>query len=230
MLKSGKNFAYLAFLSLFLTEKLSEKTEILTPINNSCKTQNPARFITNKKTIDLSCNNNNNINMMKNNLKQHIGYWINRIRTQTNLSFEDRLKQYKITVPQWCVLVTIYNEQGTNIKEISTYIEIDKGAISRVVDALVAKGLVIHGPGKDGRSGHISLTPEGEMLVPLLLQEAEQNELQFFGTLTTSELDQLQHILRKIIHSSIPSIKLEGWLEPATLIESTTPKKEIEND
>ncbi len=165
-----------------------------------------------KNCLDNSCLNNYIVIMIKNNLKQHIGYWINRIRTQTHLSFESRLEPYGVTVAQWCILAALYDEQATTIKELSLHIDIDKGSISRVVDRLVTKGLVVHGSGKDRRSGHLSLTSGGLALVPFLIQEAEQNEQRFFGMLSEEELHQFQHILRKVIQSSMPTIRLEGWI------------------
>lgn len=155
--------------------------------------------------------------MMKNNLKQHIGYWINRIRTQTHLSFEARLESYDVTVAQWCILVALYDEQGTTIKELSSYIDIDKGSISRVVERLVTKGLVLHGNGKDRRSGHLALTLEGMALVPCLIQEAEQNEQKFFGCLTPEEREQMRQIFCKLFHN-LPSIQVSGWLSQCNAI------------
>jgi MarR family transcriptional regulator, transcriptional regulator for hemolysin len=156
--------------------------------------------------------------MAHNHLKQHIGYWFNRIRMEVHQSFEARLDRYNITVAQWCILVALSDNQATSVGELADYIEVDKASISRVVERLVALELITHIPGKDRRSGFIALTERGKKLVPKLLREAELNEKQFFGNLTANELQQLQHIFRKIVFT-LPFIQCDGWLQ--------TPQKEV---
>lgn len=146
-------------------------------------------------------------------LKQHIGYWLNRLHTHVHQAFEQRLKRYDITVAQWCILVTLYDNEASSIKELSDYIHIDKASISRVVDRLVIRELVKHTVGKDRRSGHIELRKEAKRLVPQLIMEAEENECQFFGLLTDDESIHFQNIVRKIL-TNIPSVALDGWLKP----------------
>jgi MarR family transcriptional regulator for hemolysin len=150
--------------------------------------------------------------MAQNHLKQHIGYWFNRIRMEVHQSFEARLDRYNITVAQWCILVVLSDNQATSVGELADYIEVDKASISRVVERLVALELITHIPGKDRRSGFIALTEKGKKLVPKLLREAELNEKQFFGNLTANELQQLQHIFRKILFT-LPFIQCDGWLQ-----------------
>jgi DNA-binding MarR family transcriptional regulator/uncharacterized protein YbcV (DUF1398 family) len=147
---------------------------------------------------------------MKNHLKSHIGYWINRLRMYLHHSFEQRLKRHGVTVAQWCVLVSLYDCQAASVVELARYIEVDKAAISRVVADLAKIGLVTHSSGKDRRSWHVGLTPQSKKLVPRLIREAEENELTMFGHLSSEELRQLQLLLNKIL-SKIPTITCEGW-------------------
>ena len=146
-------------------------------------------------------------------LKQHIGYWINRLRMEVHQSFEHRLNAYDVTIAQWCILASLYDQQATSVNELASYIEVDKASVSRVVERLVVKGLVSHSQGKDRRSGYLELTAEGQKLVPCLMNEAEQNEQRFFGQLTTTESVQFQNLVRKIL-TTLPSITLDEWLVP----------------
>lgn len=148
---------------------------------------------------------------IKHDLKIDIGYWLNRLRMEVHQSFEKRLEAYDITIAQWCILLTLFNKQAASIGELSEFIETDKASISRVVDKLVGRKLVTHEQGKDRRSGFISLTQIGSELVPKLIAEADKNEQQFFGKLTSDELMQLKRIFTKLF-KTVPSIKLEGWL------------------
>ncbi|MBX9976866.1 MAG: MarR family transcriptional regulator [Alphaproteobacteria bacterium] len=145
-------------------------------------------------------------------LKQHVGYWLNRLTTCTHQGFEKKLARHGISVAQWCILVSLYDESACSVGELSTYIEVDKGSISRVVERLVQSGLIIHGTGINRRSGKLILTDEGKALVPQLIAQATANEKEFFGHLSFEELEQFQTLLHKIM-INIPSIHTDGWLK-----------------
>ena len=151
---------------------------------------------------------------IKNDLKDHIGYWLNRLRMQVHQGFEARLEAHDVTIAQWCILSTLYNEDAASITELSKFIEVDKATISRVMDRLLVKELVTHKQGEDRRSGHIQLTSKGLNLVPHLIRCAQDNEQQFFGCLTDEESEQLQHLFQKLF-LNLPSIQMAGWLANA---------------
>lgn len=149
--------------------------------------------------------------MKKHNLKDDIGYWLNRLRLQVHQSFEMRLEAYEVTIAQWCILLALYNKDAASITELSKFIEVDKASISRVVDRLLSKKLITHKQGADRRSGHIQLTSKGRELVPHLIQAAEDNEQQFFGCLTFDESEQLRQLFHKLF-LNLSSIQRSGWL------------------
>ncbi|MGE4350098.1 MAG: MarR family winged helix-turn-helix transcriptional regulator [Candidatus Berkiella sp.] len=149
--------------------------------------------------------------MKKKILKQHIGYWLNRLRSAVHYRFEERLATYGVSVPAWCIMTSVYDDSAHSINELAEYIEIDKAAVSRLVDKLVHKGLLLHEPGKDRRSGNIRLTAEGQLLVPKLIKEAEENEKEFFGYLSVQQQKSLQTIFNEIL-TKTSSVKSEGWL------------------
>lgn len=149
---------------------------------------------------------------MKPNIKQYVGYRINRVRMCLHLSFEKRLIKYDLTVAKWCVMIALYGGHASSISELAAYIEIDKASISRVVLSLVNRGLITHKKGKDRRSGHLELSNEGLNLIPLLLDEAKQNEDYYFEDLSKDEMNQLQNTLHKILEKS-PAPDFEGWLK-----------------
>lgn len=149
--------------------------------------------------------------MKKHDLKDDIGYWLNRLRMHVHQSFETRLEAYDVTIAQWCILLTLYNEDAASITELSKFIEVDKASISRVIDRLLAKELVTHRQGADRRSGHIQLTSKAQALVPHLIQAAEDNEQQFFGHLMLEEQERLRQLFHKLF-LNLPDIQMSGWL------------------
>ncbi len=144
-------------------------------------------------------------------LKQHIGYWINRMRNIIHYAFEERLAQYDISVAEWSILISIYDGSASSVNEIAAYIEVDKASISRTVERLSCRGVVVHQAGKDKRSRVIKLTEKGMNLVPQLLKEAEENEKYFFNNLSEVDKKQMQVIMHTILYN-IPNIKLDGWI------------------
>jgi DNA-binding MarR family transcriptional regulator len=145
-------------------------------------------------------------------LKQHKGYWLNRLRSLVHQSFEERLEKHDVSVASWCVLVSVYDNSARSTSELAQYIEIDKASISRVIEKLIQKGLLIQTAGKDKRSGSISLTQKGMNLVPQLIRQADENERFFWGALTNQESDSLKQMMQKIFIKS-SKVRLDGWLK-----------------
>ena len=146
----------------------------------------------------------------KHSLQDDIGYWLNRLRMKVHSSFETKLIGEGISIPQWCILISLYNKDASNIVELASFIEVDKGSISRVVDKLVSLGLVARQAGKDRRSSIVCLSKQGEKLTVKLAKFAEINEEEFFSCLTQLEKNQLKFILKKILkHAGIHT--LGGW-------------------
>jgi len=143
----------------------------------------------------------------KHSLQDDIGYWINRLRMKVHSGFEEKLLSKGISVPQWCILISLYNNDAASIIELAQFIEVDKGSISRMVDKLEAAGLVRRQEGKDRRSGTVCLAKKGAELTPELAKLAELNEKEFFDCLSPSEQLQLKSILKKLLrHAGITSL------------------------
>lgn len=146
----------------------------------------------------------------KHSLQDDIGYWLSRLRMKVHSSFLAKLASQNIAILEWHILISLYNEDASNIVELANFIEVDKGAVSRVLDKLEANGLAVRQPGKDRRSSIVRLTVKGEELTPKLAQLAELNEKEFFSCLNESETKHLKSIIKKLLeHAGIKS--LGGW-------------------
>ncbi|MFN8769324.1 MAG: MarR family winged helix-turn-helix transcriptional regulator [Neisseriaceae bacterium] len=151
-------------------------------------------------------------------LKTHIGYWINRLQTRVDQAFETRLKEYGVTGGQWCVLISLFDKQAGSVTSLAKYIEISKPVVSRTIEQLVKKDLVLVLKGEDRRSEKILLTKKAVKLVPLLIKEASDVESHFFSCLSQKELQQLKAIL-KILFINKTKITPSGWLIEETNYE-----------
>lgn len=148
---------------------------------------------------------------MKKNIKQYVGYWINRTRASMHAAFEKRLENYDLTMAQWCVIVALYSDEASTISGLADHVNVDKGSISRVVEKLVQKGILSHVAGKDRRSGKIALTTSGLKLAPKLIEEGQKNEAFFLNDFSPSEMAELKRLMHKILIKD-PSTIFEGWI------------------
>jgi DNA-binding MarR family transcriptional regulator len=138
-------------------------------------------------------------------LRDHIGYWLRRLSDEVHTRFERQLLAHGVTVAQWNVLVALYHHEATTTTEVARFIDIDPGAVSRLVDRLVDKGLMTRSPDPTSRRQlHLSLTPSGQALVPVLSRLADENDATFFGELSSAERAGLMRLLQRLLpaHSS----------------------------
>jgi DNA-binding MarR family transcriptional regulator len=133
-------------------------------------------------------------------LYDHTGYWLRRLSNLVHQTFERKLADFDITVSQWNVLVALYRGDATTPLDLARFIDIDTGAVTRLVDRLVLKGLIVRVTDvTDRRSIRLELTEKGKQLVPQLIQRADENDQQFFNALTPSEHDQLKGLIGKLL-------------------------------
>jgi DNA-binding MarR family transcriptional regulator len=137
--------------------------------------------------------------MKESGLRDHIGYWLRRLSDAVHTSFERRIAARGVTVAQWNVLVTVYHGEGRTTAEVARFVDIDAGAVSRLVDRLVGKGLMERSPDPASRRRvTLSLTPEGRALVPDLIRIADENDAEFFAGLAPAEKAALMAVLRRL--------------------------------
>ncbi len=121
-------------------------------------------------------------------LPDHLGYWLRKLSNAVSSAFAGRLARHDVSVPQWVVLRILFDHASLPLKEIVARVEVDQGALSRMVDRLLARGLVRReADTADRRAVAISLTCEGRALVPKLAAEADRNDAAFFAGLSRKQ-------------------------------------------
>jgi hypothetical protein len=94
-------------------------------------------------------------------LEKHLGHWLRCLSNFVSHSFAERLAGQDISVAQWVVLRTLYDNDGITLNEAAGQVGVDKSSLSRMVERLVQKGLAIRGEGDDRRSVGLTLTAAG---------------------------------------------------------------------
>jgi DNA-binding MarR family transcriptional regulator len=108
--------------------------------------------------------------------------------------------KFGIGAVDWRMLVMLTRQPGATVTESANTIGIDKGAISRCISRLEARGLCAKGKlHANGRSRGWWLTEEGIRLHELVLQEALERQRKLLDGFTLEEVEALTDMLRRFL-------------------------------
>lgn len=146
-------------------------------------------------------------------LSDHIGFWLRALSNAVSDSFAARLATHAISVPQWVVLRLLYDREGASLRELAQAIDVDKGAMSRMIDRLLRKNLLTRADAAgDRRTLELRLTAAGRGLVPLLAREADRNDHDFFKPLPPPKRQELLRSIQDLLraHRAMPNLQHKG--------------------
>ena len=111
-------------------------------------------------------------------LVDFLGYRLRKASHQASQDLARRLASKGVTVAEWEVLWTLYGEPQSP-SFVAADLSIDRGAITRLADRLVKKGLLVRRPNKTDRRGQtLALTRKGSALALELLALADHGEVE----------------------------------------------------
>ncbi|MDD4218796.1 MAG: MarR family winged helix-turn-helix transcriptional regulator [Sphaerochaetaceae bacterium] len=94
---------------------------------------------------------------------QNIGRLIAILHRQSQIFTNKALKEFSLTSAEYPSLLALYHREGQTQDELSSYLYIDKAAITRIIKSLVAKGFVIKKQDlQDRRCNRIFLTEKAK--------------------------------------------------------------------
>jgi DNA-binding MarR family transcriptional regulator len=133
-------------------------------------------------------------------LDAHLGYWLRFLSNHVSHAFKLKVEAHDVTVAEWVVLRTLLETGPVNPSQIAEKLGMTRGAISKLVDRLIAKKLATctHSK-KDRRFQSIALTAAGQKIVPILAALADENDAEFFGHLGVSQQDDLKKLLQETV-------------------------------
>lgn len=133
-------------------------------------------------------------------LEDHLGYWLRCLSNLVSQSFANRLEKHGVSVPQWVVLRCLYDAENTSLNELAASVGVDNGALSRMVERLLQKELVVREADPDNRrTVRLRLSDAGQRLVPVLAREADENDATFFGVIGDEERRQILETVRTLL-------------------------------
>lgn len=94
---------------------------------------------------------------------QNIGRLIAILHRQCQIFTNKALKEFSLTSAEYPSLLALYHREGQTQDELSSYLYIDKAAITRIIKSLVTKGFVIKKQDlQDKRCNRIFLTEKAK--------------------------------------------------------------------
>jgi DNA-binding MarR family transcriptional regulator len=135
-------------------------------------------------------------------LQSHTGFWLRFVSNHVSQAFAARLSGSGVTVAEWVILREMYDRSDIAPSDLADITSLTRGAISKLVDRLVAKKLISRRDRTDDRRYQtIALTAAGTRLVPTLAALADRNDEEFFAALSTRERDALTATLKKLVQA-----------------------------
>lgn len=130
-------------------------------------------------------------------LTDHTGYWLRMASNAVSQDFARKVASEGVTVAEWSFMRALFNDEGTAPTALADRMGMTRGAISKLADRLVTKGLVLRV--EAGSRGQIlSLTSGGRAQVPALAAMADANDAEYFGVLSGEDREALNRILQTL--------------------------------
>jgi DNA-binding MarR family transcriptional regulator len=134
------------------------------------------------------------------NLTSHLGYWLRHVSNHVSHAFARKLESRDVTVAEWVVMRELYGADALAPSRLANKLSLTRGAISKLAERLIAKGLAIRASHvSDGRAHTLALTTKGRSLIPKLAVLADQNDAEFFDHLTSQERATVERVLKEIV-------------------------------
>lgn len=131
-------------------------------------------------------------------LEVHLGYWLRYVSNQVSHSFAQKVQAKGVTVAEWVLLRQLYDGESRP-GQLAQSLGLTRGAISKLSERLLNKGLIDRNQEEDGRAHCLKLNARGRQLIPVLSRLADQNDEEYFGHLEPEIRKMIQCAMEEIV-------------------------------
>jgi MarR family transcriptional regulator, lower aerobic nicotinate degradation pathway regulator len=133
-------------------------------------------------------------------LTAHLGYWLRHVSNYVSQAFARKLAAKDVTVAEWALMRVLHDREPTSPSQLANDMGMTRGAITKLADRLLAKGLIDREASPDdGRSHTLRLTAQGADLVPELAVLADENDDECFAHLSDRDRRSMLRILKETV-------------------------------
>ncbi|MBE7420123.1 MAG: MarR family transcriptional regulator [Ideonella sp.] len=133
-----------------------------------------------------------------------VGYQLVGLVAQMRREVDRRMAELDLTDAQWKPLWLLKTGRGDTANELARAMDVDAGAVTRMIDRLESKALLERvRSDADRRVVHLRLTPAGDAVakkVPFVLAAVNNDFLRGFGE---AEWKQLRRLLGRMVDNGI---------------------------
>jgi DNA-binding MarR family transcriptional regulator len=131
---------------------------------------------------------------------ESVGYLLNQVVLSMRRQVAQRMAVHELTAAQWHPLWKLKRDGPSTAQEMAREMDIDAGAMTRLIDRMVAKGLVERTrSSSDRRVVTLALSDDGDAVarrVPAVLAGVNNDYLRGFSN---EEWETLKQLLRKML-------------------------------
>ena len=133
-------------------------------------------------------------------LAAHTGYLLRMVSNAVSQEFARKVAGEGVTMSEWVMLRSLLDDQVTAPSALARKMGMTKGAISKLADRLLDKGLIERTENPSDKRAHgLSLSSLGAQKVPVLAALADANDAAFFTALDAEEHERLRDLLDRLI-------------------------------
>ena len=112
--------------------------------------------------------------------------------------YDDLMAPSGLRVTQFSLLCTLAREGPSRMSELAETLLLDRTALSRTLDPLVGRGLIVIVPGSDARTREVSLTRAGDKAIRMAEPYWKRAQAQVAARVGSAKLDALVATLREL--------------------------------
>lgn len=133
-------------------------------------------------------------------IDESIGYLVKRVRSMLSMAVEREIADHDVTYDQWGVLLMILTERGDTAAVLARGMECDTGSMTRMLDRLEAKELIIRTRSTDDRRRvQLELTAGGKRLAERLVAAIVTVLNRHLDGFSVDELELFKGFLRRML-------------------------------
>lgn len=133
-------------------------------------------------------------------LTAHTGYLLRMVSNAVSQEFARKVAGEGVTVAEWAMLRSLYGGKAVAPSVLARKMGMTRGAISKLADRLLEKGLIERAGNPADKRGHsLLLSAAGARKVPALALLADENDTAFFAVLSGEEQKELRALLHALI-------------------------------
>ncbi|MFC0399898.1 MarR family winged helix-turn-helix transcriptional regulator [Paraburkholderia rhizosphaerae] len=135
------------------------------------------------------------------NLMDSVGFALNKARNLIIMEMDAALKEVDISSQQMGILLLLKQQTASTPFELSKTLGIDTGLMTRMLDKLESKGLVVRSrDDEDRRVVNLSLTGSGRAVAAQIPEIAPAVLNERLKKFTKAEVEELRRLLRKFVN------------------------------